>query len=221
MTIHPTRARHRNVRSSSLTVRGSPDLTVAAASPTKRKSTPVPAVSGSSSDSGKSHAFPLHVRYNFIALMPRLGTTPSSPERHSPKPKRRKMVIGDDDGDDGPAPSSRELYFVRSFLFWRKCEGALHTEAPSSRAASSSPPPPPPPRDEKQKKIKVESSSKAKVKGKAKAAAAVVEKEDVDMDGGERAAAGESEPDSGEEDAEERKAASKRCVCAVVRLEHN
>ena len=50
----------------------------------------------------------------------------------------------------------------------------------------------------------------------------VVEKEDVDMDGGgERAAADESEPDSGEEDAEERKAASKRCVCAVVRLQHN
>ena len=44
------------------------------------------------------------------------GTSPSSPERHSPKPKRRKMVIEDDDGDDGPAPSPRELCFVRSFF---------------------------------------------------------------------------------------------------------
>lgn len=163
-----------------------------ASSPTKRKSTPVPAVGGSSSDS---------------------GTVPSSPERHSPKPKRRKMVIeeDEDDGDDGPAPSS---------------------QAPScsaSRPASSSPPPPPPPRDEKRKKIlvggssKAESSSKAKAKGKAKGkakatpAAAVVEKEDVDMDGGEKVAADESEPDSGEEDAEERKAASKSAEVALDR----
>ena len=139
------------------------------------------------------------------------GTAPSSPERHSPKPKRRKMVIEDDDGDDGPAPSSRELCFVRSFCFVFDVGMNAHTEAPSRSASSS--PPPPPPRDEKRKKIKAESSSKAKAKGKAKAkatAAAVVEKEDVDMDGGERAGADESEPDSGEEDAEERKAASKR-----------
>ncbi|KAN0133276.1 hypothetical protein V8E53_009000 [Lactarius tabidus] len=157
------------------------------ASPTKRKSTPVPAVGGSSSDG---------------------GTAPSSPERHSPKPKRRKMVIeeDEDDGDDGPAPSS---------------------QAPSRPASSSPPPPPtpPPPRDEKRKKIQVgrsskaESSSKAKAKGKAKAkaAAAVVEKEDVDMGGGEKAAADESEPDSGEEDAEERKAASKSAQVALDR----
>ena len=50
---------------------GSIDPTVAAtASPTKRKSTPVPAVSDSNSDSGKSHAYPLHVRYNFITRTP-------------------------------------------------------------------------------------------------------------------------------------------------------
>ena len=115
------------------------------------------------------------------------------------------------------------------------------TEAPSrsaSRPASSSPPPP---RDEKRKKVqaaeaassasrrpKAESSSSkgpkssAKAKGKAKAAAAVVEKEDVDMEDGGKGAADDdgsdpAEDDSGEEDAVERKAASKRCVCATLR----
>ena len=113
------------------------------------------------------------------------------------------------------------------------------TEAPSrsaSRPASSSPPPP---RDEKRKKVqaaetaaasrrsKADSSSKgpkssAKAKGKAKAAAAVVEKEDVDMEDGGKGAADDdgsdpAEDDSGEEDAVERKAASKRCVCTTLR----
>lgn len=156
-------------------------------SPTKRKPAPVPAVGGSSSDS---------------------GTAPSSPEPHSPKPKRRKMVIeededdgdGDGDGDEGPAPSS---------------------QAPSRPASSS---PPPPPREEKRKKIKAggpskaeSSSSKAKAKGKAKVKAAVVEKEDVDMDGGEMVAADESGPDSGEEEEQERKAASKSAQVALDR----
>ncbi|KAI9444788.1 DNA ligase I [Lactarius indigo] len=164
--------------------------------PTKRKQTPVPVAADGGSSSDKE-------------------TTPSP----GPKPKRRKMVIEEDE-DEGPAPSS---------------------DAPS-RSASRPPSlsPPPPLGDEKQKKIKVASSSKAataaprrskaessktskssaKAKGKAKAAAAVVEKEDVDMEDGERSAADESEPaedDSGEEDAEERKAASKSAQVALDR----
>ncbi len=76
-------------------------------------------------------------------------------------------------------------------------------------------------------KAKGKGKSEAKTKTKTKAAAAVAaegEGEDVDMHEGDRAvAAEESGPaeegnDSGEdelEDAEERKAASKRCVCAI------
>ncbi|KAH8997281.1 DNA ligase I [Lactarius akahatsu] len=116
------------------------------------------------------------------------------------------------------------------------------SEHAPSRGASRPPSPSPPPRDEKRKKIKAagspkaaaaaaprrskaESSSKApkstvKAKGKAKAAATVVEKEDVDMEDGERGVADESEPgedDSGEDDVEERKAASKSAEVALDR----
>ncbi|KAH9046243.1 DNA ligase I [Lactarius hengduanensis] len=118
---------------------------------------------------------------------------------------------------------------------------AADGDAPS-RGASRPPSPSPPPRDEKRKKIKAAGSSKAtaaaaprrpkaessskapkstvKAKGKAKAAAAVVEKEDVDMEDRERGVADESEPgedDSGEEDVEERKAASKSAEVALDR----
>ncbi|KAH9178699.1 hypothetical protein EDB89DRAFT_1928024 [Lactarius sanguifluus] len=165
------------------------------AAPTKRKQTPVP-VAAADGSSGSDRE-----------------TTPSP----GPKPKRRKMVIEEDDEDDGPAPSS---------------------DAPSRGGASRPPSPSPPPRDEKRKKIKAAGSSKAaaaprrsktesssskapkstvKAKGKAKAAAAVVEKEDVDMEDGERGVADESEDDSGEEEVEERKAASKSAEVALDR----
>ncbi|KAH9004003.1 hypothetical protein EDB86DRAFT_2886169 [Lactarius hatsudake] len=162
------------------------------AAPTKRKQTPVPVAADGGSGSDRE-------------------TTPSP----GPKPKRRKMVIEEEE-DDGPAPSS---------------------DAPS-RGASRPPSPSPPPRDGKRKKIKAAGSSKAtaavprrskaessskapkstvKAKGKAKAAAAVVEKEDGDMEDGERGVADESEDDSGEEDVEERKAASKSAEVALDR----
>lgn len=108
-------------------------------------------------------------------------------------------------------------------------EAPSRGSSPAATPRSSSPPPP------SHEKIQVDSPSKAKSKGsksttkangksksedktKTKTTAAVAAKgdrEDVDMEEGDRVAAAEEDNDSGEdelEDVEERKAASKRCV---------
>ncbi|KAH9081636.1 ATP-dependent DNA ligase [Lactarius deliciosus] len=91
----------------------------------------------------------------------------------------------------GPKPKRRKMVIEEED---EEDDGPAPSSDAPSRGASRPPSPSPPPRDEKRKKIK----------------AAVVEKEDVDMEDGDKGVADESEDDSGEEEVEERKAASKR-----------
>ena len=168
------------------------------------------------------------------------GTISTSLERHGPLQKRRKRVIEEDeeDEDEGPAPSSGE-FLLRCAIWAHDLALPPLSRPPEAPSRSLSPAPsasPPPPKETQEASSSKATSRRSKAeakkprsttkKGKPKAkAAAAVDGEDVEMhDGDKEAVDAKSDPpeennDSGEEeleDAEERKAASKRCVCKFL-----
>ncbi len=140
----------------------------------------------------------------------------------------------EEDEDEGPAPSSGKFSFAPRHLRFHDlalCPFFLISEAPSrslSPAPSASPPPPEETPvassskatsrrskvEPKESKPTIKAKGKTKAKAKTKVAApAAVGGEDVEMhDGDKESDPPEEDNDSGEEELEERKAASKRCV---------